>query len=209
MLMPKLFGGIGMIRKARELTKNARALSALDRLEKLYAILSVYGLERFVSFDLGMLGKFRYYTGVIFQAYTYGSGTPVATGGRYDGLIAQYGKEAPATGVAIYLDELLTALSRQNLHTETAYARKLLLYESRQEEDAIRAVNVLRGQGEDVILMRLSPEKTREDYLAYAKRGGIAQILRLDESGEKAEITETFTGASGTADLKDVRRPAE
>lgn len=77
--MPKLFGGISQIHEAASLTDNDKALSAIYRLEKLYKILASYGLEKYITFDLGMLGKFQYYTGIIFKAYTYGSGTPIAT----------------------------------------------------------------------------------------------------------------------------------
>ena len=89
--MPKLFGGISQIHEAASLTDNDKALSAIYRLEKLYKILTSYGLEKYITFDLGMLGKFQYYTGIIFKAYTYGSGTPIATGGRYDKLLSQFG----------------------------------------------------------------------------------------------------------------------
>ena len=64
--MPKLFGGISQIHEAASLTDNDKALSAIYRLEKLYKILASYGLEKYITFDLGMLGKFQYYTGIIF-----------------------------------------------------------------------------------------------------------------------------------------------
>ena len=194
LLCPKLFGGIGQLRRARELTENERAQAALDRLEKLYTILSAYGLEKYVSFDLGMPGKFRYYTGVIFQAYTYGTGTPVAAGGRYDKLLAQFGKDAPATGVAIYLDALLTALSRQDIRTETAYSQMLLVYERRQKEKAVRLAGRLREAGADLTLAKRFYEKTFEDYEAYAMRMGMSGILYLGEDGEMLSLTDPADG---------------
>ena len=47
----------------------------------------------YITFDLGMLSRHKYYTGVIFSAYTYDVGEPVAKGGRYDKLIGQFGKQ--------------------------------------------------------------------------------------------------------------------
>ena len=92
---------------------NERSLQAVERLEELYRVLCEYGVERYVSFDLGLLSKYHYYTGVIFKAYTYGVGDAVAKGGRYDNLLKYFGKEAPAIGFVIVVDDLLEALARQ------------------------------------------------------------------------------------------------
>ena len=62
-----------------------------------------------------MLSKYEYYTGIIFQAYTYGTGEPIAKGGRYDNLMAHFGKPEPAVGFCITMDQLMIALSRQNI----------------------------------------------------------------------------------------------
>ena len=35
-------------------------------------VLKKYGTEKYVSFDLGLLNQYNYYTGVIFKGYTYG-----------------------------------------------------------------------------------------------------------------------------------------
>ncbi|MGI6106409.1 MAG: ATP phosphoribosyltransferase regulatory subunit [Lachnospiraceae bacterium] len=183
--IPKLFGGIEQIRKARELTNNARALSALDRLEKLYAILSVYGLEKFVSFDLGMLGKFNYYTGIIFKAYTYGTGSPVATGGRYDNLLAQFGKKAPATGFAIYLDDCLTAMRRQNIPVDTGRKISLIVYEQSCFADAVREAEERRSAGARTALVRRDPAKPEQDYQAYAAKYGMGSVTFITPAGEK------------------------
>ena len=40
-------------------------------------------------FDLGDLSEHAYYTGIIFHAYTFGTGEPVVNGGRYDKLLGQ------------------------------------------------------------------------------------------------------------------------
>ena len=48
----------------------------------------LYGYEKYVSFDLGMVNHFDYYTGIIFRGYTYGTGDAIGKGGRYDNLLA-------------------------------------------------------------------------------------------------------------------------
>ena len=183
--IPKLFGGIDQIRRARELTNNARAISALDRLEQLYALLSVYGLEKTISFDLGMLGKFHYYTGMIFKAYTYGTGSPVATGGRYDSLLVQFGKDAPATGFAIYLDDLLTAMHRQNIPVDTGRKPALIAYAPDCLESAVREAQSRRKDGARAALVRIPAEGSREEVLRYAREAGMDRGTFLTRAGEK------------------------
>ena len=54
-----------------------------------------------------------YYTGIVFRGITEKMGFPILAGGRYDNLLADFGKEAPATGFALYLKRLMIALDRQ------------------------------------------------------------------------------------------------
>ena len=113
--LPELFGSIEILDYANSLTNNPRAIKAINRLEELYDIMAIYGFEKYISFDLGMLSKYDYYTGLIFKAYTYKTGEAIVTGGRYDNLVGQFGKNCPAIGLAIVIDNLMTALSRQKL----------------------------------------------------------------------------------------------
>lgn len=39
-----------------------------------------------------MLGSYGYYTGILFRAYTFGTGDAVVKGGRYDQLMGYFGK---------------------------------------------------------------------------------------------------------------------
>ena len=68
-----------------------------------------------MNLDLGAIRDFDYYTGVIFEGYGPDFGRPVAQGGRYDGLLARFGRSAPATGFVVQLDmvsEMLTRVGR-------------------------------------------------------------------------------------------------
>lgn len=110
--LPELFGSIDVIKSAKELTDNKKALQSIERLEKLYSILEDYGVSKYISFDLGMISNFNYYTGIIFKAYTYGSGDQIVAGGRYDKLLGQFGKEAAAVGFAVYMVRFLFSCKR-------------------------------------------------------------------------------------------------
>ncbi len=83
--LPELFGSVSHLDYVSGKITNARALGAIGRLKALYALLCEYGFEEYITFDLGMLSKFDYYTGIIFRAYTFGTGDAVASGGRYEG----------------------------------------------------------------------------------------------------------------------------
>lgn len=108
--MATLTGGEEALQKARSLTDNTEALDALARLEEIYEGLKTKGYEKYVTFDLSMLSKYNYYTGIIFHAYSYGYGEPIAKGGRYDNLLSHFGRELPAVGFAIVVDQLQRAL---------------------------------------------------------------------------------------------------
>ena len=105
-----LTGGEEALQKARSLTDNAEALEALERLQEIYEGLKEKDYEKYVTFDLSMLSKYNYYTGIIFHAYSYGYGEPIAKGGRYDNLLSHFGWELPAVGFAIVVDQLQRAL---------------------------------------------------------------------------------------------------
>mgnify|MGYP000358605129 CR=1 FL=1 len=62
-----------------------------------------------------MVSRIQYYTGIIFQAYTYGTGEPLVKGGRYNELLKHFGAPAASVGFVIMADSLLTALSRQKI----------------------------------------------------------------------------------------------
>ncbi len=100
----------------REVTGNERSRDAITRLIDLYNVIEAYGYGEYVSFDLTLLSKYHYYTGVIFKGYTYGTGEAVATGGRYDNLLLHFGKEAAAIGFMIQIDAVMEAIQRQRIH---------------------------------------------------------------------------------------------
>ncbi len=131
---------------------NERSLNAVKRLKELYKVLTYYGVEKYVSFDLGMLSKFNYYTGVIFSAYTYGVGDAIAKGGRYDNLIGKYGKNAPSIGFSIIIDDLMSALYRQNAEIEHEKDCIVISYTNDNFKDALDNARNLRQKGEKVIL---------------------------------------------------------
>jgi len=199
----ELFGGLDILGYAKSLTKNKRAISAIERLEKLYAILKEYGYEKYIGFDLGMLSKYNYYTGIIFKAYTYGTGEAIATGGRYDNLVGQFGKDAPAIGLAIVIDQLMLALSRQKLLTKPEACDTLILYNSNCRLQAVELAKHFRSKDMNIILQKSNNNFDVSDYIAYAKRINAGGILLL-ENKEEIKIINAFDGEIKRVALADL-----
>lgn len=152
--LPHLFGSREILDRARSLTGNSMAVEAVKRLEKIYEILKLYGYEKYISFDFGMVSKIQYYTGIIFQAYTYGTGEPLVKGGRYNELLKHFGTSAASTGFVIVVDSLLTALSRQKIETFRQESPYILTYTEDTLEEAVVKAQRLRKEGRHVALRK-------------------------------------------------------
>ena len=109
---PALRGGSEILQAAGGLVRNRRSERALAELAEVLELLVAHGLGGVVSLDLGAIRDFDYYTGIIFEGYGPDVGRPVAQGGRYDGLLARFGRPAAATGFVVQLDLVWEMLAR-------------------------------------------------------------------------------------------------
>ena len=141
----------------RQDAPNERAAGALSRLIEVYQVLKVYGYEQYISFDLSLLSNYRYYTGMLFKGYTYGVGDRIAGGGRYDALLSQFGKDAPAIGFAIQIDTLMEALRAQKIAIAADEVPEVLTWSACEGdfEDKLHTAQALRAQGRHVMLRRI------------------------------------------------------
>lgn len=186
--LPKLFGSIEQVRVARTLTENARARFAIERLEKVHNILENYGLSEYVSYDLGMLSKYQYYTGIIFKAYTYGTGDYLVTGGRYDKLLEQFGKEAPAVGFGIVVDRVLMALDSQNIFLPEKRKDTMVLFDVSARVEAIILAKRLREREIPVLFQRRHRTPQMDDYLQMALRRGVDRLIYVYGEGSRCQV---------------------
>ncbi|MCR5215797.1 MAG: ATP phosphoribosyltransferase regulatory subunit [Lachnospiraceae bacterium] len=181
-ILPQLFGSIEILDRADELTSNSRAEGAINHLRQLYEILTQYGVEQYITFDLGMLSKLRYYTGVMMQAFTYGSGDYIASGGRYDELIGQFGTKKASIGFSVTVDNILTAITRQKIAID-AYPREqiLILYNKECRAKAIAKADELRSDTVNVI-MQLKSDLYQDCFVSdYCEKNHISQVIRIEE----------------------------
>lgn len=176
-----MYGNIENISHAKTLTTNTCAIKAIERLEELYEILDSYGMSDYVTFDLGLISKYNYYTGIIFKAYTYGTGEAIVKGGRYDNLMEQFGKEAPAIGFAVVVDQLMVAIGKQENSTVDERESCLVLYETICRKKAIDYAKDARENGVRVQLMCKDINFTIEDYKKYACQLNVNQIIYMKD----------------------------
>lgn len=148
----EFIGSDDALDKAMGEVSNERSIKAIKRLKELYKVLSMYKVEKYVSFDLGILSKFNYYTGVIFSAYTYGVGDAIAKGGRYDNLLGKYGQDAPSIGFSIVLDDLMAALYRQGIGVEEVAGPEKIEFTEENFEKKLQECMELRASGKNVVL---------------------------------------------------------
>lgn len=154
------FGAVEILDEAEIQAHNETSQKAVSHLKKLYEVLKAYGVEKYVSFDLGMLSKYHYYTGVIFKAFSYGVGDAIVKGGRYDKLLGYFGKSAPAIGFAVVIDDLLLSLERQNgTYQKKPVVQKITYTESNYTEK-LKMAQTLRSEGRRVALI---PETERTE----------------------------------------------
>lgn len=181
-MLPQLFGSAEKLDDAKKYVNNAESLGAIEHLKSVYELLKVYGYEKYVSFDLGMLSELTYYTGIIFRAVTYEVGEPVANGGRYDELICQYGKPAASIGFSINVDFVLLALNRQKMDLPSGKLPLMILYRADDAADAIRLADHYRKSGISVGLFPFAEGRTKQDYEKLALSEGYGAVIVADRA---------------------------
>lgn len=193
----ELFGSFECLEEAKKLVQNERSKKAVKRLETLYETLCSFGDEKYISFDMGMVSKYNYYTGIIFKAYTYGVGDVILKGGRYDNLLSYYGKDASAVGFVISVDDLMMALRSQKLEPgDTAYI-SCLLYDGPVYAQAMKLADEMRSRGTAVECILFSHNKKIDDYVRYGYSNMVSKLYHL--TSEEKVLTYDLTDDSGDA----------
>lgn len=204
--LPQLFGSAEVLTTAKTLTKNVRALKAIDRLSEIYNILKMYRLEKYVSFDFGMLSKYNYYTGIIFRAFTKGTGEAIVKGGRYDALLNLFGKNAGAIGFSLMLDSLFLALKRQNINIPCGSKKSIFIYRHKVHREAIILADIYRNSGEYIDFISFDKKHKLEDYIEFARRSNAKKVYYYKE-GTALDIYDLVTGDTEIRDVSNELKP--
>ncbi|PJN51171.1 ATP phosphoribosyltransferase regulatory subunit [Paenibacillus sp. GM2FR] len=144
----KLRGGREIAGQALEISSNDLARASIEHLCRVWEVLEAYGVSRHVLFDLTMLGDFSYYTGMTFEGYAAELGSPVASGGRYDKLLQQFGRAVPATGFALKTNRILDGVQGEEIAEELPI---LIRYTASYRKEGLAKASELRAQGHTVI----------------------------------------------------------
>lgn len=199
--IPKLFGSVEILEKAKTYTTNSVSIDALERVQEVYEILQDYGLTQYVSFDLGTVSKLQYYTGIIFKGYTYDVGDSVVDGGRYDNLLGTFSYDATAVGFAVKIDDLLNAISRQHIEIEIPTINTLIIYEKNERSSAIQLAEGLRRQGMTVELGING--MTAEESIEYGKEKKIGGLMTIKDS-DTIVLRNLSTDEESTAKISEL-----
>lgn len=150
--LPWMFGDKSILEKAKELAFNDSIKENLDYLEKIYLDLEKLGYGDNITFDLGMIPRLNYYTGIIFKGYVDGVGTTVLRGGRYDNLIKPYKNYLPAVGFSIDINSVIPIIDVNDILKDKDEVYKIF-YNEKNKIEAIKKSQELRNQGFIVELM--------------------------------------------------------
>ena len=180
----QLFALLGKFDASSEDISNAMELSkkypkiykALQDLALLYDCLKIYQIDKYISYELGIISDYHYYTGIIFAGYTFGTGEAIVKGGRYDKLLNQFGRDCPAIGFAIVVDQLMAALTRQKLDIPVADNTVYLVYKKDCYNRAIEKAISLRQKGAYVETILWDETHSQKDYEERATRNNVKKV---------------------------------
>ncbi|MBD7971127.1 ATP phosphoribosyltransferase regulatory subunit [Paenibacillus gallinarum] len=144
----RLRGGKEIGERAESLISSEEARNSVQHLCAVWEVLEAYGVSEHVLIDLTMLGDFSYYTGMTFEGYASELGFPVCSGGRYDKLLKQFGKDIPATGFAIKTNRIIDGV--QGIRAEQPLP-VLIEYTKEHRVEALSQALQLRTEGRTVV----------------------------------------------------------
>ena len=157
--LPWLFGDRSILEKAKAFVFNEELKANLEYLENLYNELEVLGYGDKVTFDLGMVPRLNYYTGIIFRGYGEGVGNTLLRGGRYDKLIMNGDDYLPAIGFSLDINSVIENVKISE-KLKNRKERWKVYYSPKDRIEAIRKSEELRKQGK---IAELIPDDKAEE----------------------------------------------
>src|SRR5262249_31085659 len=127
---------------------------------------------------------FDYYTGVIFEGYGPDVGRPLAQGGRYDALLARFGRPAPATGFMIHLDRMGELLRRTTEGPELTWLDAAVGWTAAGLEEALALASSLRMFGMRAVVD--TQPRGLAAALGWREALGARHLLHVNCSGRTA-----------------------
>lgn len=175
--LPRYFGGLDIIEKAKQI---GIGNESLEYLKELYVQLEKMGLSDKIIIDLSLVNRTNYYTGIIFKGYLDGSGISVVSGGRYDLLAGEFGKDMPSTGFGIETGALASVMISRNEVEEEIMPQIIVWGDENYITNALEYSKMLRNKD---IFCEMSNFSSAEETVEYAKQKGIKTVCIIDKNG--------------------------
>ena len=175
--LPRYFGGLDIIEKAKQI---GIGNESLEYLKELYVQLEKMGLSDKIIIDLSLVNRTNYYTGIIFKGYLDGSGISVVSGGRYDLLAGEFGKDMPSTGFGIETGALASVMMTRNEVEEELMPQIIVWGDENYVTNALEYSKTLRSKE---IFCEMSNFSSAEETVEYAKQKGIKTVCIIDKNG--------------------------
>jgi len=166
-------------------------------LKELTEVLEEQDCSRYILFDFSIIRDFDYYTGLLFEVYSPKITEIIGSGGRYDGLIRKFGLDVPATGFAIDIDLVHSALGDSGLIKDF----KVLLAVGGcgcSLKEAIEFADSLRKEKVNVEILF----DDIEDEKKIAREKNCKILVRPIKDFLEFDLTGLESGISGRYDLK-------
>lgn len=177
--LPRLFGGREVLQQAAELINDKDIMEQLAYLEHLYTSLDELGFGNKLMIDLGLVNQNDYYSGIVFSAYTHGSGEKILSGGRYDGLFANFGCDICACGFGINIGLLAKAMPQNNAELLHQNNSTLVFAADGDEAYAIKKARDMNAHGKAAEFCVCSSE---EEALRYARENNYTSLLKISRN---------------------------
>jgi ATP phosphoribosyltransferase regulatory subunit len=163
--LPSIFGNPDTVFELiRKLGLDKQMEETVSYLKELYLQLEKCNLGQHISIDLGMTGEQKYYSGIIFKGYTYGAGSMVMAGGRYDKLTERFEYKCPACGFAIDVNHVIKALEKQ-ADDYSNDEKTLIIYDDKSYDKAQQLAEQLKSKGVKACLIYNSKDLDIEEYM--------------------------------------------
>jgi ATP phosphoribosyltransferase regulatory subunit len=201
--LPRLYGGREILEQAGRLAFPPASRAALANLAEVVKILENYGLAENVILDLAETHDFEYYSGIVFGAFSRGLGYQLASGGRYDHLIGQFGYPCAATGFTFDLERVIAALTVAQSLPQVSGPDVLLIDFSPDKQVAHRLARLLRDRG--IAVARDIIKRDLAGSLDYARQSAIKRAIILgsaEQAPETVLIQNLATGGRHTLPLE-------
>ncbi len=136
-----LLNGENALDEAEEVCFDDALREVIRGLRELYAVMEKIGYAGYMTFDLGKLPHLDYYTGIIFEGFAYGYPAGVLSGGRYDALLKKLGRDLPACGFGVKLDNIAGSAEAGEVRIQKLY------YPAGRSAEALLLARELRKDG--------------------------------------------------------------